>query len=145
LIYSKNFFGHYVKHVLRKFIKNGYHRVEFRAELVKLSLYDENGKFICKLHEKEYAEIFDEAYAEIERENPEFSVGFIFYLMKSHPDHEIEANLAKICELNWARTMGVDFVQEEDRYGSLERYDKLVEKVLSKYPNVRLWKVYHAG
>lgn len=27
LIYSKNFFGRYVKHVLRKFIKNGYQRV----------------------------------------------------------------------------------------------------------------------
>lgn len=53
--------------------------------------------------------------------------------------------MEKICELNWARTVGIDFVQEEDRYGSLEKYDKIVENVMVKYPNVRLWKVYHAG
>ena len=47
--------------------------------------------------------------------------------------------------MNWARTVGIDFVQEEDRYGSLEKYDKIVEKVMSKFPSVRLWKVYHAG
>lgn len=51
----------------------------------------------------------------------------------------------KICELNWARTVGIDFVQEEDLYGSLEKYDKIVETVMVKYPSVRLWKVYHAG
>lgn len=41
--------------------------------------------------------------------------------------------------------MGIDFIEEEDNYGSLEKYDRLVEKVLVKYPEVRLWKVYHAG
>jgi hypothetical protein len=39
----------------------------------------------------------------------------------------------------------LDFVEEEDKYGSLERYDKIVERVMAKYPTVRLWKVYHAG
>ena len=36
LIYTKDIFEKYVEHVLRKFIANGYQRVEFRAELVKL-------------------------------------------------------------------------------------------------------------
>lgn len=52
LVESRHLFRAYVQHVLRKFIKNGYQRVEFRAELLKLSLYDTNGKFICKLPER---------------------------------------------------------------------------------------------
>lgn len=83
LIYSRHIFRAYVQHVLRKFIKNGYQRVEFRAELLKLSLYDTQGKFICKMPENEYAVAFDEAFAEIEKESPDFSVGFIFYVRKS--------------------------------------------------------------
>jgi hypothetical protein len=51
LISSRHLFTAYVKHVLRKFVKNGYQRVEFRAELIKLSHYDAHGKFICKLPE----------------------------------------------------------------------------------------------
>ena len=31
LIYSKDIFGRYVEHILKKFINNGYQRVEFRA------------------------------------------------------------------------------------------------------------------
>jgi len=40
LIYSKHIFKAYIGHVLRKFIANGYQRVEFRAELVRLAHYD---------------------------------------------------------------------------------------------------------
>jgi hypothetical protein len=57
--------------------------VEFRAELIKLSFYDPQGKFICKLPESEYAVAFDEAFKEIQKEYPHFTVGFIFYLRKS--------------------------------------------------------------
>lgn len=59
LIYSRHLFTAYVKHMLRKFIRNGYQRVEFRAELLKLSLYDAHGKFVCKLPENEFAVAFD--------------------------------------------------------------------------------------
>jgi len=34
---------------------------------------------------------------------------------------------------------------EEDIYGNLSRYNKLVDEVAAKYPDVRLWKCYHAG
>lgn len=49
IIYSRHLFGHYVRHALRKFIRNGYQRVEFRAQLLRLSLYDAHGKFISKM------------------------------------------------------------------------------------------------
>jgi hypothetical protein len=60
--------------------------------------------------ESEFATAFDEAFAEIEKESPDFSVGFIFCLRKSRSDVEIAADLEKICELNWARTVGIDFI-----------------------------------
>ena len=47
--------------------------------------------------------------------------------------------------LNWKLLVGIDFVQEEDPYGSLEPYDKVADKVLAKFPGTKVKKVYHAG
>jgi len=52
LIYSKDIFVKYVEHVLKKFINNGYQRVEFRAQLVKLQEHDENGKLVREIDEE---------------------------------------------------------------------------------------------
>ena len=41
--------------------------------------------------------------------------------------------------------MGIDFVQEEDPYGSLKPYDEVADKVLAKFPGTKVRKVYHAG
>jgi len=65
LIYARHIFIKYVKHILKKFIKNGYQRVEFRAELVRLSVYDEKGQFIGKETENGFATAFDEAFEQI--------------------------------------------------------------------------------
>lgn len=46
LLYSSHIFPKFIKHVLRKFIANGYSRVEFRVELLRLSHYDEQGNFL---------------------------------------------------------------------------------------------------
>jgi hypothetical protein len=51
-----------VQHILKKFIANGYQRVEFRAELVKLANYDVNGKLLGKLPETSFAACFDNAF-----------------------------------------------------------------------------------
>jgi hypothetical protein len=51
----------------------------------------------------------------------------------------------KICQLNWSKTVGFDFVQEESLYGSLDRYNNIVDKVLKKFPHLDYKKVYHAG
>lgn len=59
LVYSKDIFKKYVKHVVKKFINNGYQRVEFRSILKKLTNYDEKGNFLGKLPESEFAECFD--------------------------------------------------------------------------------------
>jgi adenosine deaminase len=47
--------------------------------------------------------------------------------------------------LNWDKTIGLDFVQEEDLFGSLEEYDPIIDKVLARHPHLDYKKVYHAG
>jgi hypothetical protein len=47
-------------------------------------------------------------------------VGFIFCLRKFSSAEETESMLEKICGLRWARAVGVDFLQEEGKYGSIE-------------------------
>lgn len=56
-----------------------------------------------------------------------------------------EALFDKICQLNWDKTIGLDFVQQEDAFGSLELYDPIIDKVLNRYPHLDYKKVYHAG
>lgn len=56
-----------------------------------------------------------------------------------------EAVFSKVCDLDWDKTIGFDFVQQEDLYGDLESYDRVVDKVLAKYPHLNYKKVYHAG
>ncbi len=51
----------------------------------------------------------------------------------------------QICQLNWDKTLGFDFVQEQALYGSLERYNAIVDKVLKRHPHLDYKKVYHAG
>lgn len=58
IIFAAHIFPKYVKHILRKFIRNGYQRIQFRAELVRLSKYDEKGKFLQHLPEAAYADAF---------------------------------------------------------------------------------------
>lgn len=65
--------------------------------------------------------------------------------MKFFSDAVNEEIFVKICELNWDKTIGLDFVQQEDSFGSLADYDKIVDRVLAKYPKLDYKKVYHAG
>jgi adenosine deaminase len=145
LIYAKDIFVEYLVHIFKKFIDNGYQRVEFRAELVKLSEYDENGKFLRKISESEYPEYFEKAAKQVEEQFPDFSVGIIFGVRKSLPEEQLLEGIEAIFKLNWERVVGIDFIQEEDLYGRLFHYDQLVNRVAANYPEVRLWKCYHAG
>ena len=43
LEWSAHIFRKYAEYVMRKFIKNGYDRIEFRTLLVKLTEYDKDG------------------------------------------------------------------------------------------------------
>lgn len=56
LIYCRDIFRKYAEHVLKKFINNGYQRVEFRSILPKLKDYDEKGNFLGKMPEKAFSE-----------------------------------------------------------------------------------------
>jgi len=62
---------------------------------------------------------FDEVYNELKKEYPNFTVGFIFFGLKMLSEAENEALFTRICELNWDKTIGLDFVQQEDLFGSL--------------------------
>ena len=90
-------------------------------------------------------EVVDEVYDEIHKEYPFFTVGFIFCGFKSMTDEENENMLEEVCKLNWSKTIGFDFTQEEDKYGTLDRYDSILNKVLEKYPEREYSKIYHAG
>ena len=78
-------------------------------------------------------------------DHPTFTVGFIFFGLKVLPDEVNEAILRKICQINWKKTVGLDFVQEEDPYGSIEKYDKIADKILMEFPHLDYKKCYHAG
>lgn len=64
-------------------------------------------------------DLFDEEYNEVRKTYPEFSAGFIFMGLKALPA-EINFNmLDKVCSYEWPNTIGIDFVQQEDPYGSI--------------------------
>jgi hypothetical protein len=57
-------------------------------------------------------EAFDEVYNEVKKDHPNFSAGFIFFGLKAFTEEQNEALFTKICELNWDKTLGLDFVQQ---------------------------------
>jgi hypothetical protein len=92
-----------------------------------------------------YMDAFDEVYNEVKKDHPDFTVGFIFFGLKIFNAEQNEALFTKICELNWDKTIGLDFVQQEDYFAPLENYDPIIDKVLAKFPHLEYKKVYHAG
>ena len=145
LLTNRDVFVRYSEYILRKFIQNGYDRIEFRALLTKLKDYDEKGGFVKEYDEEEYGKAFDEAFERVKKDHPTLTVGFIFFGLKALSDEENETILRKICQVNWNKTIGLDFVQEEDPYGSIEKYDKIADKVLMDFPHLDYKKCYHAG
>lgn len=141
----QDIFEKYCDHILRKYIFNGYQRIEFRALLVGLKEYSPEGKLVAQHDERSFASSFEKVYDKLKLEHPTLTVGFIFFGLKCLSDEENEAILRKVCNLNWKLTVGIDFVQAEDPYGSLEKYDKIADKVLGDYPDQWLKKCYHAG
>lgn len=62
ILEALHIFKKYVLHVLRKYVKNGYNRIEFRALLINLKEYDQNGT-LTKIHDKKiFMTAFDEVY-----------------------------------------------------------------------------------
>lgn len=60
LIWEAKTFRKYLNHVFSKFAKNGYQRLEFRAFLTELSVYNSAGEEVEKLPIEKYIEIVDE-------------------------------------------------------------------------------------
>ena len=90
-------------------------------------------------------EVADEAIEIVRQEHPQLSVDFIFFGLKEFAPEENERILTTVLEQRWPRTIGIDFVQEEDPYGDLTPYDQVADKVLAKFPELNIRKVYHAG
>ena len=53
--------------------------------------------------------------------------------------------LTTALEQRWDKTIGIDFVQQEDPYGDQAPYDIIADKVLAKFPDLDIKKVYHVG
>ena len=49
----------YSEHVLRKFVANGYDRIEFRALLTRLREHDAKGALVKEHDEAEFGRAFD--------------------------------------------------------------------------------------
>lgn len=92
-----------------------------------------------------FMKAFDEVYEEIRKTHPRFTAGFVFFGLKVLSAELNEGIFEKICQLNWDKTIGLDFVQQEDLFGSLEEYDPIIDKVLARHPHLDYKKVYHAG
>jgi hypothetical protein len=65
LVFALHIFKKYVRHVLLKYIKNGYDRIEFRALLCQMNEYDDKGNFVKTHDEGMYMTAFDEVYEEV--------------------------------------------------------------------------------
>lgn len=53
--------------------------------------------------------------------------------------------LSEVLEKRWSKTIGIDFVQQEDPNGSQAPYDEVANTVLAKFPDLNVKKVYHSG
>ena len=55
-------------------------------------------------------------------------------------------NMREVAASGWDKLVGFDFVQEEDKYPGIEKYDRVISRVLAEFPEKsHLKKVYHAG
>ena len=145
LEWSLHIFRKYVEYGMRKFIRNGYDRMEFRISRMNLVEYDEEGYVVKEHGQRKFMETVDEAYERVRKDHPDFSLGVIFVGLKFRPLEETEAKLTTVLEHKWEKTVGIDFAQQEDPSGSLKRYDEVADKVLAKFPYQEIRKVYHAG
>lgn len=145
IFFALHIFKKYTRHTMLKYIRNGYDRLEFRAFLAQLTEYDSHGNLLKTHSEEAFLRAVDEVYEEVRRDHPNFTVGFVFFGLKFFSPQQNEELFVKICELNWDKTIGLDFVQQEDMFGPLEDYDPIVDRVLARYPHLDYKKVYHAG
>ena len=95
--------------------------------------------------DRSFASSFEKAFDAVKADYPFLTAGFIFFGLKSISDQENEAIFRRICNLNWKFTIGIDMVQEEDKFGSIEKIDKIIDDVLADYPEQSIRKCYHAG
>jgi hypothetical protein len=142
----KDIFEKYVEHLLLKLIANGYQRVEVRSSYALLQLYDQQGSRLGQLDYAGYAATFQAVYDSVTAQHPHFSLGWIYSGYKFLEDHENLRRFREVCTINAPVLVGFDFVNEEDQFESLERYDTIVEQIFREFPHLsHLKKAYHAG
>ncbi len=77
--------------------------------------------------------------------HPNFTSAFIFFGLKVDSEEVNFQRLDKACSYEWERMVGIDFVQQEDPYGSMEPYIRVGDRICKKWSHLNLKKVYHAG
>ena len=99
-----------------------------------------------KVHDEEtYMKAFYEMYFSVQKIHPNFTSGFIFFGLKVDSEEVNFQRLDKACSYEWERMIGIDFVQQEDPYGSMEPYIRVGDRICKKWSHLNLKKVYHAG
>lgn len=88
---------------------------------------------------------FDQMYDEVQKLHPNFTSAFIFFGLKFDSEEGNFNRLDKACSYEWKRMIGIDFVQQEDPYGSMEPYIRVGDRIVKKWSHLNLKKVYHAG
>ena len=112
----------------------------------QLDKYDKDGKLVGKTTAKELIQLYQKVFDEVSNNDSELFVGYIECGFKFFDPKVNESNFRTMCEANWKLLVGFDFVNEEDKFLSLDHYDPLVNKVLKDFPEqCHLKKVYHAG
>jgi hypothetical protein len=86
IIFALHHFKNYIRHVLIKYVHNGYHRIEFRALLSQLNEYDAEGNLVKTHDERKYIDTFDEAFEEAKKECPTLTAGVIWFGLKVFSD-----------------------------------------------------------
>jgi hypothetical protein len=81
--------------------------------------------------------------------NPNFTLGIIWFGLEKFSLEKNEELFTKICELNWTKTIGFDLlgfdIVDEENVCLISDHDRMVTKVLEKFPHLNYKKVYHAG
>ncbi len=79
------------------------------------------------------------------KDQPHFSAAFIFFGLKVLSEEDNFKLLDKACSYGWSKHVGIDFVQQEDPFGSMEPYVRVGDRIVKKYAHMHLKKAYHAG
>ena len=105
-------FEKYTRHILRKYKKNGYQRIQFRFAYRKFKIYDQEGRYQRDLDSKEFFKFYQKILDEETNHDSERFFGWIECGYKFKEDAFTQSHFRVMCEADWKLLIGFDFVNE---------------------------------